>query len=384
MLDSLIDIFRLKQYFNLMLGIRDVGYGIRDDAEFIDTIRRAVLPLPFEEPTPHDRHPFSRGNPRPTGTVEEDFALVATGGSGALASVTGAWKAFEDWNILPSAVSVCSGSSLFGFPLAAGVPADEVAHFTLSMRAEDYVDINWHAFRKLPLSAGRGFAGIVLGERLEKAYTRLLGNMTLKELKIPCYAPLWNIEENRIEYIGPDTYPDLPVARAIRAAISIPLFINPVRIGHGHWCDGGIVDIFPVRPILDLGRSLPRVLAINGFYPPDFAGEDATGWEAKHASIFHIASQVRSSQQIELARTNLRLLQEHSQVDLISPVPYSVVQGIGFYKQFIDKSDWPKFMRQGRKATHTVLARWALGAAARPRRRDTSRSTTRRPTTRPV
>ena len=98
--------------------------------------------------------------------------------------------------------------------------------------------------------------------------------MTLAEMPVPAYAPIWNIEENRVEYLGPRTHPNVTVARAVRMAVSLPLFIEPVELDGLHWCDGGIVDIFPVVPGLDIEPPADAAVAVNGFYPPQFAGED--------------------------------------------------------------------------------------------------------------
>ena len=387
MLSTLIDVFRLRQYFNAVLMVGDVASGLREDVGFIDSVRRSVLPLPFEDPRRPDPHPFGPLRRHRLPALEgKRVGLLATGGSGALASVTGVWRAFEEAGIRPEVVSVCSGSSLFGFPLAAGFSAEEVAEFVLTMSGDDYVDINWTDLARGVVSAGRGFAGIIKGDRLEEAYRRLVGDMTLGEMPIPCYAPLWNIEENRVEYVGPTTHPDMPVARAIRGAISIPLFIDPMPIEDRHWCDGGIVDIFPVRPVLDFVEPLDVVVAVNGFYPAEFEGESAEGWREQSASVFRIASQVRSCQQIELARVNLRLLREHVDTLMINPVPYSVVRGVGFYRQFIDRTDWPEFMQLGRHDAAIALNRYASqqhgarnGAArngARPKRAGAAKRST--------
>jgi NTE family protein len=123
----------------------------------------------------------------------------------------------------------------------------------------------------------------------------------------------------------------------------------------GFWCDGGIVDIFPVRPVLDIEEPCEVALALNCFYPPEFAGEDATGWEHRAASILYIASQARTCQQAELARQNLRRLRAHTHVLLVEPVPYTKVQGLGFYRQFLDTTDWPQFMRAGRRTCREAL-----------------------------
>lgn len=361
MLSPVIDVFRLRQYFNVITRTRQVAELVRSDASFLRTVRRALVTLPFESAIAVETQPFPDPAPHRLDQALQGrrFGLVASGGSGALASVVGVWRALEESHIRPDVVSVCSGSSLFGFPLAAGIPADEVAEFTLGLRTQDYVDVNWSGLASVAFDVGRGFAGMVVGERIEQTYRRLLGDMTLSELPIPCYAPIWNIEENRLEYAGPRTHPDLPVARVIRAAIAIPLFIDPVHIDGLHWCDGGIVDIFPVRPVLEIEKPVDVVLAVNGFYPPNFEGESAYGWRDARASVLRIAAQVRTSQQIELARTNLERLRAETEVMMIEPVPYSQVMGAGFYKHFIDRSSWPDFMRAGRADALHALRSWA-------------------------
>jgi NTE family protein len=388
MLSPVIDVFRLRQYFNVITRTRQVAELVRSDASFLRTVRRALVTLPFESAVSVETQPFPEPAPRRLdGALRgRRFGLVATGGSGALASVIGVWRALEESHIRPDVVSVCSGSSLFGFPLAAGIPADEVAEFTLSLRTQDYVDVNWGGLASVAFAVGRGFAGMVVGERIEQTYRRLLGDMTLGELPIPCYAPIWNIEENRLEYAGPRTHPDLPVARVIRAAIAIPLFIDPVHIDGLHWCDGGIVDIFPVRPVLEIEEPVDVVLAVNGFYPPDFEGESAYGWRDARASVLRIAAQVRTSQQIELARTNLERLRAETEVMMIEPVPYSQVMGAGFYKHFIDRSSWPDFMRAGRADALHALRAWAgrekKPAPAKPAKRPAKSAPARTASTR--
>lgn len=41
----------------------------------------------------------------------------------------------------------------------------------------------------------------------------------------------------------------------------------------------------------------------------------------------------------------------------MDPVPYDKVRGIGFYRQFLDTSEWPAFMRAGLDATPAALPR---------------------------
>ncbi len=354
MLGPVLDVFRLRQYFDVIVRARDLIEGVRDDAGFLDDVRRAVVALPIDA-WPEPASPFRPIESRIVSETSPRVALCATGGSGALASVVGVARAFEERAMRPSLISLCSGSALFGFPVAAGVPADDVAAFTLGLRPPDYVDVDWRRLALLGPTLARGFAGIIRGERLEATYRELLGDMTLGEMPIPAYAPIWNIEDNHVEYLGPTTYPDVSVARAVRMAVSLPLFVTPVELGGSSWCDGGIVDIFPVIPALDLEPRADAVVAINGFYPPEFAGEDATGWEQRAASIVSIAGQVRTCQQSELARVNLRRLRAAMPVAMTEPVRYEKVRGLGFYRQFLNNREWPQFMRAGRASGLNAL-----------------------------
>ena len=199
---------------------------------------------------------------------------------------------------------------------------------------------------------------------LRQFYRRHLGDLTLAQLRTPTYAPIWNVEHNRLDFVGPRTHPDMPVARAIRMAVSLPLFIQPVVLDGLSWCDGGIVDIFPVAPVLDIEPAVDTAVAVNGFYPHEFGGEDVTGWDGRPLSIVSAASQVRTCQQAELAREHLARLRRQARTLLVEPVPYWKVAGTGFYEQFLDTREWPEFMRAGREAMLTSLRQRAPRSAA--------------------
>ncbi|HET6817375.1 MAG TPA: patatin-like phospholipase family protein [Mycobacteriales bacterium] len=336
--------------------------ALRHDAGFLDTIRRGLLPLPIDRrPEPGAIFRPLRGTP--PAPLPGRVGVVSTGGSGALASLVGVARALEETNTPTAVYSVCSGSALFGFPLGAGMPAAEVAEMTASLRPADYVDPGWREVAALLPTLARGWAGLLRGDRLEAFYRQHFGDLTLGSLKTPTYAPIWNVEHNRLEYLGPRTYPDLPVARAIRMAVSLPLFVQPVTMDGLKWCDGGIVDIFPVRPVLDIEPPVDTALALNGFYPHEFRGEDVTGWDGHALSIVYAASQVRTCQQIQLAREHLARLRESARTILVEPVPYQKVAGTGFYEQFVDTREWPTFMRAGHAATLAALRRQVAHAA---------------------
>lgn len=353
-LDAALDIFRMRQYFDIAVRAGQLATAARHDSRFLVDAVAALLGLPTGRPSAGDPFPpAARFEPRRL--AGPSIGVVSTGGSGALASLVGVARALEEAELTPSVYSVCSGSALFAFPLAAGLSAADAADLVLRLRPADYIDVDWARLAtRLPL-AGRGWGGLLAGDALEAYYRAAFGDLRLRQLRIPAYAPIWNVEANRLEYLGPSTYPDLTVARAVRMSVSLPLFFAPAQLDGGYWCDGGIVDIFPVHPVLDLAPTPASVLALNGFYPPGFAGEDATGWQHRAGSILRIASQVRTCQRAQLARENLARLTAATDVIMIEPVPYQIVAGAGFYHQFVTTRQWPDFMRAGRRATRHAL-----------------------------
>jgi NTE family protein len=375
-LGGLLDVFQMRQYFNLLVGASDLAGGLVRDVGFVNEVRRAVAPLPFDR-RPRATVQFPPTEPDLPGPGRGRIGLVATGGSGALATIIGVVRALEESGGSISVYSLCSGGALFGFPLAAGLSSGEAAELTMGLDPREYIDVSWRGMARAVPSFGRGWAGILRGDKLERYYRRHLGELTLGQLRTPAYAPIWNIESNRLVYLGPRTYPDLPVARAIRMAVSLPLFLQPMPLDGGFWCDGGIVDIFPVHPILDIEPPVDAVVAVNAFYPPGFAGESENGWQRRAASIMHIARQVRTCQQVQLARENLARLQASIDVELLEPVPYETVRATGFYQQFLDNRDWPEFMRSGRAAMVDALRRrngsWGGAPIPSPSRRHVQR-----------
>jgi NTE family protein len=353
---ALVDIFRVREYFGALTNARDVARKIREDATFLAQLRRATVKLPFDSPSRPLEKPLWPRRASHVRLVQTRLGIVATGGSGALASLIGVVQACRELGLEPQVMSFASGAALFGFPMSAGKSPAEVADFVLSLDSTDWIDVNWRGLAGILPAQGRGFAGVIKGDKLEATYARFLGDMTLGELAIPAYAPVWNIEHNRLEYIGPRTHPRLTVAKAIRMSVSLPLFLEPTRWRGGSWCDGAIVDIFPVRPILDLEPRCDAVLGVNCFYPPEFEGEDASGWQSRTWSVLDIGDQVVTAQHIEIARGNVRRLRaEVEQVMMIDPVPYELVRRAGLYAQFIDRSGWPDFIRSGHRAAGDAL-----------------------------
>jgi len=293
------------------------------------------------------------------------IGLVTSGGSGATASLCGVRRAFEEAGLRVAAISACSGSMLFASLWACGLSAEEMARFWLGLRSRDYIDPDWWGLARSALRRFRGFAGLLQGEALERTYDRLLGGRTLGETGIPLSVVVWNIDRNTAEHLSTRLTPGVSVARAVRVAISIPTMVEPVRLGDAWYGDGGIVDILPVRPLLD--QSLDVVFGTNCYLPPGFVGEDIGPWHDQSFSILRASGQLRYAIYLELAREHV--CQLGSRLVLLEPVPYDEVRGAKFYETFLDRSAWPRFMRLGYESTRAALERMADQGSAEAIRR---------------
>lgn len=364
MLSYLIDILRIRQYFVHAVRAEMLLQSTRADVWYVDRMRRGLLPLPIDRPGPIV-DPFPPPQDRHLPALEgRRVAVIATGGSGALASVVGVARALEEAGVEPVGYGLCSGSAMFGVPLAAGMTPAEVAAETQALRPRDYLDPDWRGLAVAPLRLGRGWSGLIRGEAVEQAYRRMLGDITLGELPTPVWLPVLNIEDNRVQYLGPDSHPDLPAARAVRMAIGLPLAVQPAELDSGWWLDGGVIDILPSDPFVAEDRC-DLALVVNGFYQPGFISDREPQWRESALSVLHVANQTRVSTHVTIARRNFdHLHRAVPDVIELAPVEYAAIQGAGLYAEFLDNRRWATYMTDGYHTTNAALATWQPRASA--------------------
>ena len=335
---------------------RNVASDLRDDLSFVRALLRSLGHARYRVPRP----PVPVfGAPRPFAVpalADRRIAVVASGGSGATAAVVGVRRAFEEAGVEPVIISACSGSVLFASLWACGLSAEEIAQFWLEIPTSDYVDPDWRTLGRGVLHRFRGTTGLLRGEAIERTFRRRLGAMTLGETRIPFAAVVWNIDDNRVEYLSTRHTPDLEVARVARIAISIPIMVEPVQLGTTWYADGGIVDIFPTTPLAD-EAPLDLVIGTNSYLPENFAGMPIGDWYHAPWSILRASAQLRYATYLELAREHVRQLGDR--LELLHPVPHVEVRGAKFYESFLDRQHWPRYMRAGRTAARDALLRRA-------------------------
>ena len=234
----------------------------------------------------------------------------------------------------------------------AGVRHDGTRLHDLEVMPVEHVDITGGGDEDVTL--GRGFTGVVKAEAVERLYHQRLGGVMLSDLPIPFYADIWEIDHNRLLYLGSETAPAMRLARLVRAAISLPVFMQPLEIDGALCGDGGVINIFPAQPLVDHHPEIDFFIGVNCFYPENFAGEDHSGWQERNWSVLRVSPQPRHSQHLELARMQLSLIEDRCL--LLHPVPYQEIKGVRFYELFADRSRWPEFILRGYYHTRRSLA----------------------------
>lgn len=353
-LDERLDLFAIKAKFEQASELTRLG-GIVADVGFLRRARRALFPLPLIDGAPEAdaSRVFPPLHPRPIETLAgKRVAVVASGGGGAAVSLIGVARALEEAGLEPAEIVGCSGGAIWGSMWASGMTAQEMADFSLRWRPEDYLDVQWLKVPRFALSALRGFTGLAKGEAIERLFDERVQGMRCAETPIPLKTIVYNMDLGRVEYFGTEGTPDVTVGHLVRVAIALPLFIESVPV-HGHlYVDGGIIEVWPIQPVLEEG-GFDHVIGVNFMLPADFEPKDITGWPDRLGGLFEASRQLQQGYHLELARRARNQLGE--KLTLIDPVEDSELHGTSFYDLFLDRSHWPRLIRQGYDAATEAL-----------------------------
>ncbi len=349
------DIYNVKRGFERANELLDLGRASAG-VSFLNHARRVLMPLPVidrPQPVPTDILPPLRE--RPLAALNgKRIGVIASGGGGGCVAMVGVARAFEEAGIRPALYSACSGSAIWGAMWAAGMSAQEMADFSLSWRAEDYLDIQWARISHFALSALKGFTGLMKGEALEHLFNERLWNMRIGDTAFPITSIAYNMDLGRVEYFGTQHTPELTVGELVRIAVALPLFIESVPVDGHLYVDGGVIELFPAQPILEDGEC-DHVFGLNFMLPLGFEAQDITGWAERRGGFMQASRQLQQGNHLEMARRARRELGEH--FTLIDPIDPSLLRGVSFYDLFIDRRQWPALIRQGHAEATRALDR---------------------------
>ncbi len=171
------------------------------------------------------------------------ITLSLSGGGLRGAAHVGAIKFLEEQGVEITAVSGSSAGAIVGLFLASGLKSKDMLNFLKSLEKKEL--FAWAS----------GAIGIFKMERLEKKLEETLKINSYRDLKIPFYTCVTDIDTGDAHYINSGN----PIAYTVASSTITPLF-SAKKIGEYSYIDGGFSDNLPVKP---LKSYYEKSLAIN-------------------------------------------------------------------------------------------------------------------------
>ena len=156
---------------------------------------------------------------------------LALGGGGALGFAhLGVLQVLEEEKIPIDMIAGCSMGSLLGGIYASGCALDRLIDFARTFNRHRYMDPN------VPFTSN----GLFGGDKVEELIKTMTSAISFAQCKIPFMCLATCLEEASAVYFGKDS--DVPMYRAIRASISLPMIFEPVTMNGMTLVDGGVMD----------------------------------------------------------------------------------------------------------------------------------------------
>jgi NTE family protein len=164
----------------------------------------------------------------------EPLGLVLSGGGVRGAAHAGVLKVFEEEGVEVGCISGTSAGAVAGALWAAGRTADQVSEF----------------FRETKIFQASSFSllkpGLLDSEDYVPWLESALGDTTFESLEVELFVTVTDLLQGRWT-----VFDSGPVVPAVQASAAVPMIFTPVEIGDGLYADGGILNNFPIEPLVD-------------------------------------------------------------------------------------------------------------------------------------
>lgn len=164
---------------------------------------------------------------------------IAFSGSGLLFPMhIGAYRSILDnKDILSIAgVSGTSGGSIVAALVACGIGPDRMEEILDTVDLQDMIEFNFGALFKM---------GYCDGSRALDTLYSVFGSTTMGETSIPLYITASDVNKGEPVMLSSHTHPDMPIALAVRASMSIPFVFSPVHYKGMTLVDGMLFSSTP-------------------------------------------------------------------------------------------------------------------------------------------
>ena len=120
------------------------------------------------------------------------------------------------------------------------------------------LNFDWRQTARLLFEVNLPRSGLITGRHVERALQRMIQIKTFEELDRPFAAVATDLGTHR-EVV----FKQGDLVRAIRASLSIPGILTPVRIGTRHLVDGVLVNPLPVSVLREMGAEVVIGVDVN-------------------------------------------------------------------------------------------------------------------------
>ena len=162
------------------------------------------------------------------------IGLVLSGGGARGFAHLGFLKVLDELHLQPAAISGVSSGAIFGALYSYGRKPDEILELA---KKSSYFGVSNFLWRK---------EGLFSMENIRKILLELIPENSFESLQIPLYINATDLLHNKTIYFSSGELIDPIIASA-----SFPVLFEPVPIENSKFVDGGLLDNFPVEPLVD-------------------------------------------------------------------------------------------------------------------------------------
>lgn len=166
--------------------------------------------------------------------MSKKIGIVLSGGGARAIAQLGILKALEEFGIKPSIISGTSAGAIAGAFYASGYSIKETLEIIEKGHFFSFSNI---VFDKQGLFSMKPF---------EKIYKEYFPKNSINDLNIPLYITATDILKGELVYFSSGN-----LSQALLASSCIPLVFQPVSFNDTLYVDGGILNNFPVEPLLN-------------------------------------------------------------------------------------------------------------------------------------
>lgn len=181
-------------------------------------------------------------------TLKRISLVLGSGGARGLAHI-GIINWLEEHDFIISSVSGCSIGALVGGIYGTG-GLDDFEHWVRAINKMDIftlMDISWDT------------SGLLKGDRVINTLIELVGDSLIENLPIRYTAVAADIENEKEVWINKGRVFD-----AIRASISLPLFLTPFNHNGTMLIDGGVLNPVPIAPTFSDDTDMTIAVNLGG------------------------------------------------------------------------------------------------------------------------